>query len=234
MLRKGFTLIELLIVITIIAILAGAAIPFVQDYVEDARISKAKADLDEIKNALIRYELDSGKLWTDVTITNLVGAYLAKALIDPWGSAYVINPASSLVYSVGPDRTDGSADDILQDFRAPLALSKAYWVDADKDGTVNPNDQIKLRFTREADPATLAAADFELSINGAAWAAFSLGTVVTSVDDRDFVLSINASTFVPGRDEMRVVANAVDDKATIPTSSAPNPSKSNAVVIKGL
>ncbi|MBI3037584.1 prepilin-type N-terminal cleavage/methylation domain-containing protein, partial [bacterium] len=32
-LRKGFTLIELLIVVTIIAILAGAAIPYVQDYI---------------------------------------------------------------------------------------------------------------------------------------------------------------------------------------------------------
>jgi len=41
LMKKGFTLIELLIVITILAILAGAAVPYVQDYVEDARIAAA-------------------------------------------------------------------------------------------------------------------------------------------------------------------------------------------------
>ena len=61
--KKGFTLIELLIVITIMAILAGAAVPYVQDYVEDARIAKAREDLGELRNAIMRYEVERGKLF---------------------------------------------------------------------------------------------------------------------------------------------------------------------------
>jgi len=49
--KSGFTLIELLIVVTIMSVLAGAAIPYVQDYLDDARFAKVKTDLDEIKNA---------------------------------------------------------------------------------------------------------------------------------------------------------------------------------------
>ncbi|HNV71560.1 MAG TPA: prepilin-type N-terminal cleavage/methylation domain-containing protein, partial [Candidatus Ozemobacteraceae bacterium] len=62
--RKGVTLIELLIVVTILSILAGAAIPYVQDYVEDSRIGRARADIDEIRNALARYEVERGQAYT--------------------------------------------------------------------------------------------------------------------------------------------------------------------------
>ena len=48
---REFTLIELLVVITILAILAGAAVPYVQNNLDDARISTAKSDLNEIRNA---------------------------------------------------------------------------------------------------------------------------------------------------------------------------------------
>ena len=54
--RTGFTLLELLVVVTIIVILTGVALPYVQQYVEDARYARAKADLDEVKSALALYE----------------------------------------------------------------------------------------------------------------------------------------------------------------------------------
>jgi prepilin-type N-terminal cleavage/methylation domain-containing protein len=90
MLRKGFTLIELLIVITIIAILAGAAVPYVQDYIEDARLSKARADLGELRNAIIRWETENGRsfgfasdgttpLDADAFQDQLVGPYLQQS-----------------------------------------------------------------------------------------------------------------------------------------------------------
>lgn len=246
MLRKGFTLIELLIVITIIAILAGAAIPYVQDYVEDARIAKVRADLDEIKNALIRYELDRGTLYADTDIAPLVGPYLSKALADPWGSPYIISPTSSVVFSTGPDRaTDfvegtggtigGTADDIGLDFRPPLALSKVYYIDSSKDGIVNDGDQLKIKFTRElADPTALVDTDIASNLGGLDIAG---GSVVAGGDNREALITMGPAMtpFVPGRDSLAVIdatnANAVD-LANVPYG--PNLSNDNDVTIKSL
>lgn len=157
MLRKGFTLIELLIVITIIAILAGAALPYVQDYVEDARLSKAKSDMAEIKNALMRWEVDNGRFWDGgATINNLVGVYLEKPLLDPWGNAYIVDGGASLVLCVGPNGVNeiGKNDDFTIDFRPPLAVTKAFWVDVDKDSLVSTGDTLSVRFSRPCDGDT--------------------------------------------------------------------------------
>ncbi len=148
--KNGFTLIELLIVITILAILAGGAIPYVQQYVEDSRISRAKADLEEIKKALVRYETDQGIPYTTNNIDKLVGPYLMKAMSDPWGSPYRIDSDMSACYSFGPNSSDdsGSGDDVVRDFRPPLALSKVYWEDSNQNAAPDTGDVLVLKFTR--------------------------------------------------------------------------------------
>ena len=218
MLRKGFTLIELLIVITIVAILAGAAVPFVQDYVEDARLAKVRADLDEIKNALARYELDTGKLWVSSYTTDLIGPYLAKAMFDPWGTPYAIHATGSTVFSAGPDRASGTVaaniDNVSVDFRPPLAPTKAYYIDADKSGTVNVGDQIKLRFTRvvDEDSAKLAG-NYGLWEDGdTASSAFVSDAAKSTSDGRDVVLTISSASPLPapGIDMIGVATSVVD------------------------
>lgn len=151
--RQGFTLIELLIVVTIIAILAGAAVPYVQDYVDQARSSRAKADLDEIKRAIMLYEVQYGT-YTGSDIASLVGPFLTRNLPDPWGNAYKVSNDKSIVYTMGPDGDEGtSGDNISVEFRPRMAVTRVNFVDVDGDGVPSNNDLLSLKVCR---PVTTA------------------------------------------------------------------------------
>ena len=159
--RKGFTLIELLIVITIMAILAGAAVPYVQDYVEDARIAKAREDLGELRNAIMRYEVERAKLFNpavdgvggneDERLANwqqmLVGPFMTQALTDPWGRPYYFSHAASMVFS-GAEDGDKDTNIISVDVRPAMAPTRAWWYDVDRNGAVTKGDYIDVKFTR--------------------------------------------------------------------------------------
>jgi prepilin-type N-terminal cleavage/methylation domain-containing protein len=205
--KTGFTLIELLIVITIIAILAGAAIPYVQQYVDDARYAKVKQDLDEISKALMRYENDQNKPYDVTDIAKLVGPYLTKTLVDPWGSLYRVAPASSTCYTLGPDSTDSTGDEIKLAFRPPLALSRAFWEDSNNNSNVDTGDVLILRFTRPVAPAGgPVLADLAYSA-GAPANAYSAKVLADNDMTVRLPLDVGASSpFRPGKDMIRVVS----------------------------
>lgn len=148
MLKRGFTLIELLVVVTIVATLVGVVIPYVQRYVEDARIAKVKRDLDTIKSALMRYENDQRHLYTENSIHRLVGSYLNRPLVDAWGKPYFVSNEFSQCYSLGPDRVDNSGDEIRHYFRPPLAISRVYLIDNNKNSLLDGGDALQIKFTR--------------------------------------------------------------------------------------
>ncbi len=130
--KSGFTLIELMIVVVILAVLAAAVIPRLAGRTQQARISTAKMDITgNISVALDLYELDNGRFPTSEqglsalitkpssspVPTNWNGPYLKRKPVDPWGTEYKYAcPGTHTqdydLYSLGPDATDGTADDI--------------------------------------------------------------------------------------------------------------------------
>ncbi|HOT30002.1 MAG TPA: prepilin-type N-terminal cleavage/methylation domain-containing protein [Candidatus Ozemobacteraceae bacterium] len=182
--KRGFTLIELLVVITILAVLAGAAMPYVQSYVEEARLAKAKTDLEEIARALMVYETREGE-YNSNDVSLLTGRYLNKAPIDPWGKSYAVSTYSGFVYSGGPDRSLTDADDnIIFSYQPPLALVQVKWIDKNNSGAVdaqNVADELHLLFSRRLSGAkaneltTTDAATAQNALN-ACFALSSIGT----------------------------------------------------------
>ncbi|MDT8067033.1 MAG: type II secretion system protein [Terriglobia bacterium] len=79
---RGFTLIELMIVISIILILMGVAIPQYQQSVLHAKESVLRQDLHVIRNAIDQYTLDKQK--APQSLQDLVDAnYLKEIPKDP-------------------------------------------------------------------------------------------------------------------------------------------------------
>jgi general secretion pathway protein G len=123
-LRRGFTLIELMVVLVILGVLAALIVPNVLDRTDDARVTAAKADINNLMQALKLYKLDNQRFpAAEQGLDALVkkptsGAvppnwrpYLEKLPTDPWGRAYqYINPGVKGeidVFSLGADGQAG-------------------------------------------------------------------------------------------------------------------------------
>ncbi|HVF35614.1 MAG TPA: type II secretion system major pseudopilin GspG [Candidatus Saccharimonadia bacterium] len=119
---RGFTLIEIVIAVAILAILAAIVIPRVAGRVDDARVARAKSDVQALVTALNLYKLDNYQYpSTEQGLEALVakpggqpearnwkqGGYIDRLPKDPWGSDYqYISPGQHGeidVYSLGAD-----------------------------------------------------------------------------------------------------------------------------------
>ena len=128
--QSGFTLLEIMLVVTIIALLLGAAIYKLGGNVEYARATRVAADMQGINTQLKLYESMNGFMpTTEQGLKALVQQpsteprptrwyQLYKELPrDPWNNEYVYlnpgrkNPTGYDLYSAGQDRKPDTADD---------------------------------------------------------------------------------------------------------------------------
>ncbi len=125
-LPRGFTLIEVLVVVVILAILAAVVVPRVMEHPGEARVARAKADIQAIVTSLNTYKLDNfaypaTEQGLEALVTKPSGApeapnwrkggYLDGVPKDPWGRNYLyLHPGAHGdmdVYTLGADGKTG-------------------------------------------------------------------------------------------------------------------------------
>jgi general secretion pathway protein G len=121
--QLGFTLIEIMVVLVIIGVLASLIAPVMLDRADDARVTAARTDVNNLMQALKLYKLDNQRFPaaeqglqaliakpTTGPIPNNWRPYLEKLPNDPWGKAYqYANPGIKSEVDVLSFGADGQA-----------------------------------------------------------------------------------------------------------------------------
>ncbi|MFP6662938.1 MAG: type II secretion system major pseudopilin GspG [Deltaproteobacteria bacterium] len=120
--EAGFTLIEIMVVVFIMGLLVTLVAPKILGRTDDARATKAAADIRSVEQALSLYKLDNGHFpTTDQGIEALVRqpssgpqarrwrAYLDNVPTDPWDMPFIYESDGRdyLLLSFGADGIEG-------------------------------------------------------------------------------------------------------------------------------
>ncbi|MFH1046120.1 MAG: type II secretion system protein [Candidatus Omnitrophota bacterium] len=123
--KRGFTIVELLIVITVIAILIGIALPRFRGMQEEGNVAKAAGELRGLAAAVESYYIHNSRQYPSQSaavlttwqsdITSASPQIIGVALDDPFDAAneyrYATDAGTNsdyyVIFSVGPD---GAAD----------------------------------------------------------------------------------------------------------------------------
>ena len=116
--EKGFTLLEIMVVLAIIGLIVGSVGVMVFNRFKRAQVQTAKTRVTEISNATTQYMLDNSNTCPRGLDDLVAQKYLKKGLKDPWGKDFIFrcpgtnDPDAADVISAGPDKQEGTADDI--------------------------------------------------------------------------------------------------------------------------
>jgi general secretion pathway protein G len=137
--REGFTLMEVLLVLVILVVLMGFAVPSLLGSKKKADVDAARTQIGLFRTALEKYALDmntfpSSDGGLDVLVVepsdvdeeqlaNWAGPYITtsakEAPRDPWGQKYLYEFPSTHgseypdIWSAGPDTKEGTEDDVV-------------------------------------------------------------------------------------------------------------------------
>jgi len=120
----GFTLIEIMVVVFILGLLVTMVAPKIMGRTDEAKRTKAAADVRAIQQALNLYKLDNGRYpTTEQGLQSLVTkpqvgivparwnseGYIEKVQLDPWGNDYLYlsNGDRYTLKSFGADGEEG-------------------------------------------------------------------------------------------------------------------------------
>jgi general secretion pathway protein G len=115
--EKGFSMIEMMVVLIIIAVLIAGGIKFYLGYIENSRVTKAKAQISTMQAALDAYYAEQSKYPADKA--GLLNAGIAATgdndieAEDPWGKQYkykVSGDQSEYVVYTGKNDVQGQSD----------------------------------------------------------------------------------------------------------------------------
>jgi general secretion pathway protein G len=96
--RGGFTLMEMLVVVAILVVLAGAAVPIYFRYLDQAKVDTARVNCKVLSDQCQAYKLKNGDFPPSLDILAQPQAdgsppYLEpQSLRDPWGRPYEYAP----------------------------------------------------------------------------------------------------------------------------------------------
>jgi general secretion pathway protein G len=116
--QAGFTLLEIMIVLAIIAMIAGGVGVALFNKFKKAQISTTKIRVKAVRDAVTQYMIETPSCPKSMDEL-LSGKYIDKdKMKDTWGSNIVLkcpgtnDTEGADVSSPGPDKQDGTADDV--------------------------------------------------------------------------------------------------------------------------
>jgi len=115
--EKGFTLVELMIVIIILAVLTGIAVPSYMALRNRARESATESEMKNIATAIELHQADLEDYPTTAEYSGVLSPYMDPVpASDSWGEDYAYVSADGSTYtltSTGADMAAAGGDDLV-------------------------------------------------------------------------------------------------------------------------